>query len=1029
MHRDTMADLGVGAQTISTGVRSRTVPPSATVASDAETVSLDGTWRCRFSRYAGQLTDDVANPGLDDGGWDEITVPGHWVLEEGQPWGAPIYTNVVYPIPLDPPHVPDDNPTMDHRRTFEVPQEWTASGRVVLRTDGVESFARIWVNGTLAGDRLGSRLVHELDVTDLIHPGTNHLAMRVQQWSVGTYLEDQDQWWLPGIFREVTLRHRPVGCVDDVWVRTAYTPSSREGRLTVEVRADDTAWPVRVTVPELGVDVTAQSPGEPLEVAIPDVAPWSDEDPHLYEVHVEATGEHVTTRTGFRTIAVRDGVLLANNRPLHLRGVNRHEIDLHVGRVFDEDRVREDLALMKRHNVNAIRTAHYPPHPGVLDLADELGLWVMLECDLETHGFELDDWHRNPSDDPWWREHCLDRIERTVERDKNHPSIFSWSLGNESGRGENLAEMAAWVRDRDPDRLVHYEGDHQADYTQIYSRMYPALEEMTAFLEPEGPIAVAHHPASDVTEEQAARARHLPYLLVEYLHAMGTGPGGAADYARVIESDPRICGGFIWEWRDHALAARTSDGTAYLAYGGDFGEVLHDGNFCADGMVSAHGAPSSGLLDWAQTIAPVRATWDGDDVVVTSRRQHTTTEDLEIAWRVEVDGVEVKSGVLDLAPVAPASAVRVPRPFAGTLLATSPDGEAWLTLEVRTATTLAYAVPGLVLHRAQACLRAAEVAPPTPRGTSASPRMPRDTDVPVAPGTIRLGPALLERATGRLLALGDPVAGGIATTDHGLTTWRPPTDNDGGHGALDYFSVDPESTLGAGAGARGPSSAERWLAVGLDRMVPRVVRVDSGVDHLEVTTRWAAAGQAEGIVAEQRWTAVDERTVEMSLRVTPDGEWIGTWPRVGLHLALPLADWSAQWFGLGPGESYPDLAEGVHVGRHQRDLADLVDDQVVPQEAGHRSDVRWLQLSRGGASGLVVQRLSGTLGFGLRPWSPAELTAATHPHELPLPSAAHLTLDLAQNGLGSRSCGPDVRPEWALRPVPLSTSVTLSWID
>ena len=417
--------------------------PRAHLASDAAAVDLTGTWRFHLSPTAGQAPKDAAAPGFDDSGWDDIAVPSHWVLQHsGQSgaelWGKPIYTNVVYPFPVDPPFVPDANPTGDHRRSFDVPEGFVpVGGRAVLRFSGVDSLAIVHLNGVEVGVVRGSRLPQELDVTPELLIGANVLHVRVHQWSAMSYLEDQDQWWLPGIFREVTLLARPASGVDDVWLRADYDPATGAGTLRPEVRG---GYPARITCSELGLDATLDSPVERLEVG--PVEPWSADVPRLYEIEVFNAAETVKLRVGFRRVEIDGSAWLVNGRRLRLRGVNRHEFHRTSGRVFDAEQARRDLMLMKRHNLNAIRTSHYPPHPTLLDLADELGFWVIDECDLETHGFGMLDWVGNPSDDPAWRDCYLDRAERMVERDKNHPCIVAWSLGNEAGTGVNLAAMS-----------------------------------------------------------------------------------------------------------------------------------------------------------------------------------------------------------------------------------------------------------------------------------------------------------------------------------------------------------------------------------------------------------------------------------------------------------------------------------------------------------------------------------------------------------------------------------------------------------
>jgi beta-galactosidase len=430
--------------------------PRAFLHTDAPRLVLDGDWRFRLSPVA-DVPADFTDPAFDDGGWDTIAVPAHWPLRGyGNPW----YTNVVYPFPVDPPHPPTENPTGDYRVAFDLPDDW-AGRPVVLRFDGVESCAKVWLNGEELGFFTGSRLPAEFDVTPVA--GRNVLAVRVHQWSGASYLEDQDQWWLPGIFRSVTLEAR--GDLDDVFVHASYA----DGQGTLRVEAPVSAT---VAVPELGILTDAG-----MTVTVP-VEPWSAERPRLYEATVSTGTETVRLRIGFRTVSIVDGVLLVNGEPVQFRGVNRHEFHPDHGRAVPYETMLTDVLLMKRHNINAVRTSHYPPHPAFLDLCDEYGLWVIDECDLETHGFTFAGWAKNPSDEPAWRDAYLDRMRRTVERDKNHPSIVLWSLGNESHTGANLAAMADWTRERDLSRPVHYEGDADCAYVDVYSRMYATHAEV-----------------------------------------------------------------------------------------------------------------------------------------------------------------------------------------------------------------------------------------------------------------------------------------------------------------------------------------------------------------------------------------------------------------------------------------------------------------------------------------------------------------------------------------------------------------------
>ncbi|MBT8226958.1 MAG: beta-galactosidase, partial [Dactylosporangium sp.] len=604
--------------------------PRARLASDAPALSLNGDWRFRLSPTVAAAGDGAGAVDLDDTGWELLPVPGHWQLAGH---GRPAYTCCMFPFPADPPHVPDENPTGDYRRAFEVPESWRGRG-AVLRFEGVDSCAAAWLNGHELGWSTGSRLPVEFDVTEHLRVGRNILAVRVHQWSAGSYLEDQDMWWLSGIFRDVRLLARPAGGVEDLTVRAGYDHRTGHGLLRV-----DTPAPARLTVPELGlVDVPAAGPHR-----LDRVEPWSAERPRLYRGSVHTDAERVEVAIGFRTVAVVDGVLTVNGRRIVFRGVNRHEWHPDRGRALTEEDMLADVLVLKRHNVNAVRTSHYPPHPRFLELCDELGLWVVDECDLETHGFCEFGWRGNPSDDARWREAYLDRMARMVERDKNHPSVILWSLGNESHTGANLEAMAGWTRRRDPTRPILYEHDTDSRYVDVYSRMYLPVDEVDAIgRRAEPPLA---DPAAD------AHRRGLPFILIEYAHAMGNGPGNLAEYQALFDAYPRCQGGFVWEYIDHGIRQRTADGREFFAYGGDFGEELHDGNFVVDGLFFADRTPSPGAVEFKKTIEPVRIELDASQVCVTNRYDLRDTAHLEFRWSLAENGVPVAGGVLPVPPV------------------------------------------------------------------------------------------------------------------------------------------------------------------------------------------------------------------------------------------------------------------------------------------------------------------------------------------------------------------------------------------
>ncbi|MFB2600292.1 glycoside hydrolase family 2 TIM barrel-domain containing protein [Herbiconiux sp. P17] len=991
-------------------------PARAWLATDAPTLSLDGDWRFRLLAGApgtpgasgvlpaGEESEAVAGVGFDDSDWRSIPVPSHWVLEGDGAFGRPIYTNVQLPIPLDPPFVPDANPTGDYRRRFELPAGFDGAEAVALRFDGVESRYKVWLNGVEIGVGSGSRLAQEFDVTEQLQPGENLLVVRVHQWSAASYVEDQDQWWLPGIFRSVTLQARPRGGIDDVWVRAGY----RDGRGTVEVETRGAAFPLRLRIPGLGIDRSWPTAADVAPVEIAEVEPWSAETPRLYDATVSNDAETVALRLGFRTVEIRGDRFLVNGRKVLFHGVNRHETHPDRGRVFDEDFARADLAQMKQFNVNAIRTSHYPPHPRLLDLADELGFWVILECDLETHAFErggssTSSWTGNPSADPAWRDAYLDRIERTVERDKNHPSIVMWSLGNEAGTGSNLAEMAAWVHARDPERPVHYEGDHAGAYTDVYSRMYATVPETQSIGGDDDDSLLLNCSAAE-----SARQRSKPFLQCEYVHAMGNGPGAIDQYEDIVDRHPRLHGGFVWEWRDHGMRARTPDGQEYFAYGGDFGETVHDANFVMDGMVLSDGTASPSLFEWKHVVAPVRVTFDDGEIVIDNRQHSADLSAFAVRWSHSVDGRAVEEGVLELPSEVPAGeAARVPAPgFAAE--ATDAPGEHWLTVEVVLAEEVVWAPAGHPVATAQKALGGSEVAPAWSRALRAHParRAGASTDASASSTT---------RFADLSTLAGLPVGGPHAEL------WRAPTDNDlsgnatgqGGFGS--YDRVDPWSNRGQGVPA--PSSAELWRQAGLDRLVPRVEAASADGSHRRL--RYAAADSRESVLLEEAWTRDGEAAV-LRATLTPAGDWSIHWPRIGVRFDLPSTVDRVEWFGAGERESYPDSRRSAQVGRYSAAIDDLAVEYARPQESGHRSGLRDLVLWEGGSPWLRVEAAPDHLGrrpgFTLRRHTTAEVTAAAHPHELPASDRVYLWFDAAQNGLGSRACGPDVWPDHILRP-------------
>ncbi|MGI5193942.1 glycoside hydrolase family 2 TIM barrel-domain containing protein [Streptomyces sp. CA-288835] len=932
------------------------LPPRAWYASsDAASLSLNGSWRFRLSATADAEDDSFAADGYDAGNWAEVRVPGHWVL---QGHGSPIYTNHLYPFPVDPPRVPTENPTGDHLRIFDLPDDWPAltEGGSVLRFDGVESCARLWLNGTDIGEFKGSRLPHEFAVGHLLKPAGNVLAVRVHQWSAGSYLEDQDQWWLPGIFRDVTLLHRPAGSALDFFVHASYDHVGGLGTLRVDSDVEG-----RVTVPALDIDVAT---GE--TVTVP-VEAWTAETPKLYEGVLATEGEKIPLRIGFRTVVLEDGLIKVNGTPILFKGVNRHEWHPERGRALDLETMREDVLLMKRHNINAVRTSHYPPHPAFLDLCDEYGLWVIDECDLETHGFVEQAWRDNPVDDDRWTPALIDRASRMVERDKNHPSIVIWSLGNEAGTGRGLTAMAQWIRGRDTSRLIHYEGDINCRDTDMYSRMYASHAEVEQI-------------GRDL-DGGTHKRRGLPFILCEYGHAMGNGPGGIADYQQIFETYDRLQGGFIWEWIDHGI----KDARYGFAYGGDFGEELHDGNFVCDGLVFPDRKPSPGLIEFKKVIEPVRIEGDGADgtVRITNGYDFADLSALAFEWSYQVDGKTIEHGSLNVPALAPGESAEAKLP-------TPPSGDG------RGAETQ-WTVRALLAEDTAWGRNDHEVAwtqlPVSPR---ALPSVVASDRPSASERQIYVGPASFDVRTGALKTIGR-----LNVKDLRLDVWRAPTDNDEGASWQDDIRW-----------------AQMWRKYGLHRMQHRLDGVELDDEALTVRTRVAPAAWEVGLRTVYRWTS-DGKRLKLTVSVAPEGDWTVPLPRLGIRFGLAQAS-QVKWFGGGPGEAYPDTKSASALGLWHSSVDELQTPYVRPQENGARADVRWAELG-----GLRIEG-DPEFWFSARRWTNEQLDAAQHLTDLTPGDTVWVNLDHGQQGIGSQSCGPGALPQYQLRAAPAEFSFVFS---
>lgn len=966
---------------------------------------LNGQWD--FALFPSPLALPAPGEPVD---WGTIRVPGVWQL---QGHGAPHYTNVVYPFPVDPPHVPSDNVVGVYRRTVEVPRSF--AGRPLrLRFEGVDSAFYVYVDGKEVGFSKGSRLVHEFDVTPFVNGASFELQVRVLRWNDNSYIEDQDQWWLSGIFRDVWLLSPSAVDIYDAFVHAGYDHISGTGSLKVETLLRAASLPkggtvaVRLIDPS-GTEVWAGTAGMEapvLQASLPMVLPWNAETPHLYRLILsarDAAGTElscVSVRVGFRTITRSKHAFQVNGARVILKGVNRHDNHPRLGRVTPIDDLRRDLLLMKAHNCNALRTSHYPNDRHLFDLADELGFYLVAECDLETHGFTYHE-GKNPSEWPEWELAYTDRMKRLVESYKNHPAVIFWSLGNESSFGVNHQAMSQWTRARDPERLIHYEGatrlpDHQSPDWDI-SRGAPSVDVFSQmYTSPEKWKQQADH---DTTGK--------PYILCEYAHAMGNGPGVLKEYWDLFWSHPRMQGGFVWEWADHGIERHDANGKLWYAYGGDFNDHPNDGNFVCDGLVFADRTPTPGLLELKAHQSPVKVSAvevSQGKFSVLNRHDFIGLDGLTIDWAVLVDGVSVAGGRVDAPVVSAGESTVWSVDGVKAALVAHRAGERTVRLAFRTKVDAPWAPAGHEVGFTEF-----SVPGPTAAARPLSPLSPQVTEdartLVLKAGENRL---TFDRLTGRLSAW---TLAGVPVLTEGprLNLWRARIDNDWMFGLPEGFT-------------------KTWEAAGYHVLQHRTASCElvQGPNGPEVVVkaRVAPPSLTTGFAVEYRYRFVEGGAVDFTIDVKPEGEGPHL-PRLGVDLKLPAAFDKARWFGLGPGESYVDSRAAVRTGVWDVGLEALHTDYAYPQENGNRHDTRWMGLYDDRGTGLWVTGTS-TFGFSAHPYSVADLDAAKHRNEVPRRDEVTLTLDHRQCGIGSGSCGPLTFEEYRIPRKPYRFSFVLA---
>lgn len=983
---------------------------------------LNGSWRFFYGAAPWAAPEGFFEESFDDRSWAALAVPGIWQMHG---YDQPQYTNQAFPFPMDPPYVPDENPIGLYRRTFEIPKAWQ-DRQILLTFEGVASAFYVWVNGQRAGFSKVSHMPAEFNITPQIRPGRNQLTVQVFKWSDASYLEDQDMWRLNGIFRDVHLTAVPVVHLRDVRARTVLDKEYTDARLELTawlknyssathagfrlgVKLLDPAGAVVLEKNETAGPALAGHAERSWALAEPVRAPakWTAETPALYTLVCTLTApdgsvaEVAAVRIGFRQVEIRNRQLWINGVPVKLKGVNRHEFDPDTGYAVSLESMVRDIVLMKQHNINTVRTSHYPDDPRWYDLCDRYGIYVIDEADQEAHGFgyKAPD---IPSRRPEWEAAFVDRAARMVERDKNHPSVIIWSLGNETGYGPNHDAMAAWVRAADPTRPIHYERAEEAPMVDIVSTMYPEVARLAA---------------------EGAKDEPRPFFMCEYAHAMGNGPGNLKEYWDTIYAHDRLLGGCVWEWADHGIRQRTADGTPWFAYGGDFEDEPNDGNFCLDGLVSPDRAPHPCMRELKHVYAPVRvepADLTGGRVTIVNRHNFCALSHLQCRWQFRQDDRVLQEGTL--APLKIPAGERKDLTIPYRLPAGEPGAEYWLNLSFVLAAATSWAPAGFEVASAQF---AVPVKTP-PRPVIKLTAMPllkieehRD-EVNVSAGDYTVG---FDRHRGTLTRW---TLAGRALLQSGprVNLWRGPTDNDGGvvmnvrHRAGQMVS---DCRLGR--------IAQKWQEAGYDRLIARVESLafshpEPALFQFRVQTVLAAKSLAPVFACDQTWTVYGSGDLVLQTDLKPLRDQLPDLPRFGLQMVLPAGFDQITWYGRGPHENYEDRKESAFVGLYGGSVQDQYVPYIRPQENGNKTDVRWVALTNRQGLGLLASGMP-LLNVSAHHYSTEDLTWVLHAHELRRREEIYLNLDYRQGGLGSNSCGPRPLPQYLLMPEPMSFRVRL----
>lgn len=977
--------------------------PCSTEDSRPSMLSLNGTWKFTYFDSIQDLSDDFIENSVYSCTRNTIPVPSVW---QNHGYDRHQYTNVNYPFPYDPPYVPVDNPCGLYERSFTI--QTVENQSFYLNFEGVDSCYYLWINKTFAGYSQVSHSTSEFDITKYLVSGENTISVLVLKWCDGSYLEDQDKLRMSGIFRDVYILTRPMEHLLDYFIHMDFSPDFSSAEITADFvcTAEGLEICARLYDPSNNLMETKEGTGKSITFHVDNPILWNAEVPSLYTIVLHCNGEEITQKVGLRKIEVKDKTVLLNGRPIKFRGVNRHDSDPFTGYTISREQAVRDMRLMKEHNVNAIRTSHYPNAPWFTQLCDEYGFYVIDESDIECHGvvclYEKDNKREGCNDkygllarDERFKEAILDRVQRNVSRDKNCSSVVIWSLGNESGYGPNFENAGRWIKEYDPSRLTHYEGSWHlpesypcdTSMLDLFSRMYASIDEMTAYCQDENNTK--------------------PFVQCEYIHAMGNGPGDAEDYQKVIESHPMLCGGFVWEFCDHSIfMGKTNEGKPKYYYGGDFGEFPHDGNFCMDGLVYPDRTPHTGFKEFKNVIRPIRSTLvnkeitEGENTLVAAMKNildFTNARDfIEVSYDLTVNGDSVLKGCIALPDILPGETKEVP-----FTLNLPKDGKLILTLNYMQKTSTALTNAGHCLGFDQFLLRDTCFIP------SVSPASDCDK-VPLVEETSKAViitgndfKYTFSKLTGVFETM---VYGQASLLKHPMeyNIFRAPADND-------------------------REIRREWEGAGYDRVITRAYETKASINgtcavircHLSLTPIYLQ----KVLDIQATFTIQPDGRVKADLSCTKDMN-MPFLPRFGVRFFLPKDMAETEYLGYGPLESYQDKHHGARLGKYTTTARENHEDYIRPQENGSHYGCDYVKVSDENDFGLLTFS-STAFSFNISPYTQEELAKKAHNFQLEECDSTVLCIDYIQSGLGSNSCGPALLEKYRFNEPEFNFSFTI----